>query len=106
MADIQERLDGLRIHIQEPEFLEGKGLSCTKLQPSNYISEMLSPTLGVSPEDVLNIPIPHQDDLRVLNIVDANLNVSKLDWDSFETSWDFQCHPLIELKLVPGTVRT
>ena len=27
MADIQERLDGLRIHIQEPEFLEGKGLS-------------------------------------------------------------------------------
>ena len=32
MADIQERLDGLRIHIQEPEFLEGKGLSCTKLQ--------------------------------------------------------------------------
>ena len=32
MADIKERLDGLRIHIQEPEFLEGKGLSCTKLQ--------------------------------------------------------------------------
>lgn len=27
MANIQERLDSLRIHIQEPEFLEGKGLS-------------------------------------------------------------------------------
>ena len=27
MADIKERLDSLRIHIQEPEFLEGKGLS-------------------------------------------------------------------------------
>ena len=27
MADIKERLDNLRIHIQEPEFLEGKGLS-------------------------------------------------------------------------------
>lgn len=27
MADIKERLDKLRIHIQEPEFLEGRGLS-------------------------------------------------------------------------------
>lgn len=27
MTDIKERLDNLRIHIQEPEFLEGKGLS-------------------------------------------------------------------------------
>lgn len=27
MANIKERLDNLRIHIQEPEFLEGKGLS-------------------------------------------------------------------------------
>ena len=27
MADIKERLDNLRIHIQEAEFLEGKGLS-------------------------------------------------------------------------------
>ena len=27
MADIKERLDNLRIRIQEPEFLEGKGLS-------------------------------------------------------------------------------
>ena len=27
METIKERLDNLRIHIQEPEFLEGKGLS-------------------------------------------------------------------------------
>lgn len=27
MAQIKERLDNLRVHIQEPEFLEGKGLS-------------------------------------------------------------------------------
>ena len=27
MADIKERLDNLRAHIQEPDFLEGKGLS-------------------------------------------------------------------------------
>lgn len=82
--------------------MKEKVLAVLNSKPSNYISEMLSPTLGVSPEDVLNIPIPHQDDLRVLNIVDANLNVSKLDWDSFETSWDFQCHPLIELKTGAG----
>lgn len=27
MTNIHERLDNLRVHIQTPEFLEGKGLS-------------------------------------------------------------------------------
>ena len=29
------------------------------------------------------------------NIVDKCITLAKADWDSFETSWDFQCHPLI-----------
>ena len=27
--------------------------------------------------------------------VDSNIELSKTDWDSFETSWDFKKHPLI-----------
>lgn len=30
------------------------------------------------------------------NNVMENINISKADWDSFETSWDFQYHPLIQ----------
>ncbi len=29
------------------------------------------------------------------SIVKENLSISKSDWDSFETSWDFKTHPLI-----------
>ena len=61
----------------------------------NYISKMLSPTLGVSPEDILNIPIVVRDESIVSSVVKNTLAISKIDWDSFETSWDFQHHPLL-----------
>ena len=61
----------------------------------NYISKMLSHTLGVSPEDILNIPIVVRDESIVSSVVKNTLAISKIDWDSFETSWDFQHHPLL-----------
>ena len=61
----------------------------------NYISKMLSPTLGVSPEDILNIPIVVRDESIVSSVVKNTLAISKIDWDFFETSWDFQCHSLL-----------
>lgn len=32
---------------------------------------------------------------QVCSISEENLTYSKLDWDAFETSWDFQHHPLL-----------
>ena len=32
-------------------------------------------------------------------IVDSCLELSKFDWDSFETSWDYLRHPLVSLGL-------
>ena len=61
----------------------------------NYISNMLSPTLGVSPEDILNIPISITNEETISSFVKSNLSLSKCDWDSFEISWDFQHHPLL-----------
>ena len=66
-------------------------------KPCNYISNMLSPTLGISPEDVLNIPVPVTDELNIEETVNENLQLSKNDWDSFENSWDFTTHPLVYL---------
>ena len=31
----------------------------------------------------------------IFSIVQSNINISKSDWDSFETSWDFKKHPLV-----------
>ena len=61
----------------------------------NYISKMLSPTLGVSPEDILNIPIVVRDESIVSSVVKNTLAISRIDWDAFETSWDFQHHPFL-----------
>src|SRR5699024_7181314 len=34
----------------------------------------------------------------IIDHVEKNINLSKTDWDAFETSWDFQVHPLVRLK--------
>ena len=74
-------------------------LAVLNSKPSNYISQMLCPTLGVSPEDILNIPIPGECNEKTVEIVKSCLTTSRLDWDSFETSWDFKQHPLVKLRL-------
>ena len=34
-------------------------------------------------------------DLHVLSCTEQNISISKLDWDSHETSWDFEANPLV-----------
>lgn len=33
--------------------------------------------------------------MSINNIVGKLIGLSKIDWDSFETSWDFKRHPLV-----------
>ena len=46
--------------------------------------------------DSLRIPKVLSHD-RCVNLAEQCVNTSKYDWDSFETSWDFQKHPLVQL---------
>lgn len=48
---------------------------------------------------VLSQPIKfyHEEGRIIDEVVEENINISKNDWDSFETSWDFKTHPLIKL---------
>jgi len=59
----------------------------------------LSPTLNFQPGDIGKIPviIPTDNEIQeeINNYVEENIILSKQDWDSFETSWDFESHPLI-----------
>ena len=36
--------------------------------------------------------------------VKNNIEISKYDWDSFETSWDFKVHPLVELRSAGASI--
>ena len=54
-------------------------------------------TLNLTIDDVGSIPYICNSKIEneVVDKVDDCISVSKKDWDSFETSWDFKKHPLI-----------
>lgn len=60
-----------------------------------YLS-FLSPTLNFMVGQVTSMPLIIQDkEGPITNAAESALSISKKDWDTFETSWDFQKHPLI-----------
>ena len=66
---------------------------------TNLVQEIMhiqNPTLNFQPGNVARIPIIIKDEKNISEIVVENINISKIDWDSFETSWDFKKHPLLE----------
>lgn len=64
---------------------------------TEFVAKLLNPTLHLQSGDVANIPLIVSDKAKksVDEIVTANISLSRSDWDSFETSWDFKRHPLI-----------
>ncbi len=59
---------------------------------------LLNPTLNVTPMIVKKLPFTDlKVSEKVLPIVEDNLQLCKEDWDSFETSWDFKVHPLVNM---------
>ena len=62
------------------------------------ILEIIAPTINYQCGDIANIPIIVTDKECKQNIekkVESCINISRNDWDSFETSWDFKRSPLI-----------
>ncbi len=57
----------------------------------------LSPTLNYEGGQIASLPVLYDSEKNdtVCGIVEENINISKKDWDSFETSWDFKRHPLV-----------
>ncbi len=60
----------------------------------------LSPTVAVNAGEIGRLPLLYLDDYRdvISEKVKSCVQISVRDWDSFETSWDFQGHPLIIYK--------
>lgn len=55
----------------------------------------LAPTINYGPEQINRIPIVYSSEDDIKQLTKKNIQLSRVDWDSFETSWDFQYHPLI-----------
>lgn len=64
----------------------------------NYILSVVNPTVNVQAVDIARLPfiLPNNSQqVLIVDKADENIDISKKDWDSFETSWDFKKHPMI-----------
>ena len=61
-------------------------------------TSILSPTMSFEVGQIANIPFLSKPSEKIDNLVKNCITVAKDDWDSFETSWDFQQHPLVAFR--------
>jgi type II restriction/modification system DNA methylase subunit YeeA len=71
------------------------------------ILKVINPTLGKSVGEVRCLPLLSSIDLRqteIETIVKKCIFISKNDWDSYETSWDFTALPLLQSEYYQPTI--
>ena len=62
----------------------------------DFILELYNPTINVMPDDLRNLPLTYlQASICCNHQVNKAVMLSKTDWDSYETSWDFKRNPLV-----------
>ena len=60
----------------------------------------INPTINCSTGVISSLPfiqiINHCTVVKIKELTLQNIKLTKMDWDSFETSWDFKIHPLVK----------
>lgn len=72
---------------------------------TNAFLKMLAPTLDFKLGHILNLPYHKDLPLKVKENAERNIEISKSDWDSCETSWDFTTLPLLQPEYRQPTLR-
>lgn len=96
---------GFIFNVEAPTFYTDKesykfilGYLNTKI--TNTIFSYINSTMHFLAGDMNKLPIKLDMDKNIKNnvenIVEKNIKISKFDWNSIETSWNFKTHPLIE----------
>lgn len=64
---------------------------------TDTILKMINPTMNYGAGSIATIPVIVSTEMKncVAEEAEENVSLSKSDWDSFETSWDFKRHPLV-----------
>ena len=60
-----------------------------------FIFGQSNPTINSQSGEVAKFPVIIEQDNRIDTVVDENVAIAKMDWDSYETSWDFKRNPLV-----------
>ncbi|TQE98491.1 MAG: BREX-1 system adenine-specific DNA-methyltransferase PglX, partial [Spiribacter salinus] len=81
---------------EKPETLLS-ALMAVNSKVARLLIQTLNPTLNFNPGDFGNIPLPKREmnDSRISSLASELINISRVDWDSYESSWDFTTLPLL-----------
>lgn len=61
----------------------------------NFFLRITNSSMSILTSDLGKVPFILDNDNIIFNIVQQNISISKQDWDSHETSWDFEENPLL-----------
>lgn len=73
------------------------GLICSRV--GKHLMDAMNPTLNFQVENILAIPISNRmntDKQKIDILIRKLIEIAKADWDSLETSWEFQSLPLLK----------
>ena len=91
---------GMAIFSTQNEFRIEYLIGYLNSKVADLFLQYISPTLNFNQGDIAQLPIidsPKKED--AVDITKHCISLSKYDWDSFEISWDFKRHPLVDLRL-------
>jgi len=60
------------------------------------VVKIMNPTLNFQVKDIRSMPIIIKQEEKINKIVEEVVKISRKDWNSFENSWDYRRHPLVE----------
>lgn len=75
---------------------------------NTIVLNIISPTLNYEVDHIKKLPIKIDESKEELisTLVKSNIAISKLDWDFFESSWEFSKHPLINNQYLNNNIDT
>lgn len=86
---------GISLFTGHDELLEMLALlnSCV----AQYLTRALNPTMNMNVGDAGRLPVADfvENKAEIIALTEENIRLSKEDWDNFETSFEFEKHPLI-----------
>jgi type II restriction/modification system DNA methylase subunit YeeA len=87
---------GSSLFPKEKEIYYLMGLLSSKL--SYEFLKIQNPTLNFQVGNISNIPVKVSEVYKpqIDYLVIQNISISRSDWDSYETSWDFKTHPILK----------
>lgn len=84
---------GSSMFLEESKMFYVLGVLASKI--GTYFMGIQNPTMNFQVGNLKNIPLIIDDLYIIDNLSRINVSISKQDWDSHETSWDFEENPLL-----------